>query len=332
MGFGKIKSSNSGLMYKSESHEKVSFEDKTQSHFDNVLKEIFSSKRDVPVRNEFRISSMPLCSILYSLKSNLNTEETRFQDHFYFSLGHNIHEAVQMFASQTKDSKAWGNWKCYNCKTTYQHGFKPKECVGCSSKDDMYYEEITLKYKSLTGHVDMINYSEYGWSVFDYKTCSIDYITNIEKTVKLPHPKNVHQIETYCVLLWLIHKIWPSYYVLSYISRDQNQGSFVDQTWNVNWLFKNCVVKWTKEKYFKRLNFINRALLSHNHYLNWIKTGSKYSLESMLDHRPCQSQKDYVSYGYDTVYSGHCKFWNGNKCVVTSKSLTKLIERKSDDS
>lgn len=117
---------------------------------------------------KFRTSSMPFCPILFSMSSGHGSVD--YGSQFYFSVGTVLHELIQNSASRGRVGSRilWGDWKCTGCKKIHHACHKPKELCKCGKPDqfsprqnkggerEWLYEEVTIEYKGLSGHIDGI--------------------------------------------------------------------------------------------------------------------------------------------------------------------------------
>lgn len=179
---------------------------------------------------EFRASSFPYCPILMAMADPNGLAE--YKSDFYFGTGTAIHTLVQTWAARANyKAKLFGDWKCSKCGKMEHNCTKPKlYCERCDEIDppdttepaEWIYEEVTVKWKGLSGHVDTILEIAPGkYIVVDYKTTRFRFNGSPADRAKFPYGANKVQITLYCALLRELFDLDIVGWVLVYIDRAQ---------------------------------------------------------------------------------------------------------------
>lgn len=296
-----------------------------------VLRHIMSEeKTSVPFKHEIRISKLPYCGLIDALERiERPNSETGFDLRFYTSIGTAVHENLQgAFARSKKYGKnVVGNWKCNTCGYIIKSiGPRPFNgvCPKCESIDSLEYEELDFSYKGLiSGHMDgLTKHTAKGskkvkYAAWEYKTSGEDNILNPEK--RLPYPKHIVQIETYCALLWLQYKIFPSVFYLVYINRNKVQGRFERREQFVVYGFK---VK--KKNLIKRIAHLDNVVVSNSTIKKLLNLPTEDRIRQLESLRPCKSRKDYDSFMTHHFFGDdECPFLDGETCFMQRNKLTE---------
>jgi hypothetical protein len=108
---------------------------------------------------EFRVSSFPYCPLLFS--GDPGDYEANYTSSFYFEKGTETHHLVQWsMAHSVSAHMMYGHWACSKCdekeERLVQWSTKPEHpCKKCG-KRSWKYVEVTVSYKGIEGHIDMI--------------------------------------------------------------------------------------------------------------------------------------------------------------------------------
>ena len=143
------------------------------SEFLKIFSEAFSStlvvSRQDPKRLfSLRCSQIPYCanSVLLNFGERGVFNATAAMSEYYFSVGHAVHHVMQTYLQESGQLIA--DYECRECGKKYplstQH-----ECCGFPT----HYEEVTINYKEIVGHIDAIFKDRQGrvW-IIDFKTSS----------------------------------------------------------------------------------------------------------------------------------------------------------------
>jgi hypothetical protein len=258
---------------------------------------------DVP-RTRLRPSSFPICSILVFLKlvreHHIDMPErsvTLFSD-FFTSVGTMVHHVVQRWMAHT--GKIVGDWECPKCGHK-RHLKTYRKCSKCGT--EMRYEELTVTYKGLTGHVDgLFKLTKGGLWVVDYKTTSVRKLAT----------KDFHsisykmQILCYAYILKHVYGLPIKGASLLYIARD-NPSRYFEVPFPLS-DGREKKIKATLNNQIRRYRAADRGF----------KTGD---IETVIRHKPCQSRDHYFKsmHGYD-----ECPLLD---VCFNRKELTKSLER-----
>ena len=221
---------------------------------DTFMMDVSAQKAPSNRKQEFRVSSFPYCplrSLLFSKKG-----DSTYSMDFYTSIGTAVHETLQKWAlkSSFKD-KIFCCWKSPKTKRVYGPCFfrdLPKRV----QKLDLVYEEITIKYKGLSGHIDLV------LEILPGKFIIIDFKTTDLTGKKLKHRakwqeqypaehSSIIQISTYSTLLRKLFKINVIGWCLVYVDR----GSTIQNSRSYYKLLR----PWNKRKSNKMMKHIELA-------------------------------------------------------------------------
>lgn len=126
-----------------------------------MLSNVTASWPIEPRHPEFRMSSMPICPILFPMERTHT--KVSFRDSWYFSHGHTEHHLQQMaVANSVNQSMAFGDWECSRCKKLAKWQFKPsKPCSSCAKTKATIpaywrYKELEVEVENVKGHIDML--------------------------------------------------------------------------------------------------------------------------------------------------------------------------------
>lgn len=292
-------------------------------------------------RSEFRISSFPFCPIRSLLFKNEGHPHFRME--FYTSIGTAVHNTLQKYLRHGKfRDKIFACWKI----------IETGEVIGPCKFDDIpakyhnytiEYEEITINYNGLSGHVDLVMELLPGkFIVIDFKT------TNLRKTQSYRNWQRYYpascssiiQISSYSTLLKELFGINVVAWCLVYIDR----GDVI----NTKHSYHKVLRPWNKKKHDKILEWIdlscktNKLLQKLNRILDSGKAGYNERADALLqrivENRPCKTQEDYESWADYKFYKGTTKYGedpgvkNGDcvllkSCLRGSKSCLKAIHQ-----
>lgn len=108
---------------------------------------------------EFRVSSFPYCPLLFS--GDPGDFEAAYTSAFYFEKGTETHSLVQWsMAHSVSAHMMYGHWACSKCdekeERLIEWTTKPDHACKKCGKKSWKYVEVTVAYKGIEGHVDMI--------------------------------------------------------------------------------------------------------------------------------------------------------------------------------
>ena len=183
--------------------------------FQNTLQETIQISRQDPERlYHLRCSQIPYCA--NSVISNYGTRGMYFamdlRMAYYVSVGHAVHAVMQSYLAESKRFIA--DYECLECNTKYPLS-RVSECCGFPTK----YEEVSINYKGIQGHIDgiFVDSQDRIWIV-DYKTSSL---LGAPLKVKNPPLNYRRQVRAYAYLLWKQHKIKVFGCMLVFLPRDK---------------------------------------------------------------------------------------------------------------
>jgi hypothetical protein len=307
---------------------------------DTFMLDVASQKEPSTRLPEFRVSSFPYCPLRSLLFSG--GRDNSYSMEFYTSIGTAVHESLQKWAlkSSFKD-KIFCCWK--EVKTKKVHGpcfFRdlPKEI----RKKELIYEEITIKYKGLSGHVDLVlELLPDVFVIIDFKTTDLQgkrlrHRSKWQDQYPAEH-SSIIQISTYSTLLRKLFGLNVKAWCLVYVDRAsaiQNSRSYY-----------KLMRPWTKKKSKSMMKHIERAcdnnakLTSLNKI---IESSDEYSpkatklLKYLVKNRPCVDEETYNDWMYykfkksfktgasaSTDSSGHCIL--RKHCQSCSKDAYKAV-------
>lgn len=155
---------------------------------------IVTSRADPQRLLSLRCSQLPFCGPAFF--TNLSTRgmfrHLDVRGMYYTSVGTTVHEVMQKAMSIDNES-ILGNWKCAECGKTSLFS-TVKSCCGFP----MDYEEISVNYKGIQGHIDTVFITKTGLWIVDYKTTSLKARDSKSKD---PGPAYKEQLISYATLV-----------------------------------------------------------------------------------------------------------------------------------
>lgn len=294
------------------------------NHINSILLDISRLKETVPARTEFRCSSLPYCPIRTAF---LEKGEESFSKSFYVEIGTAVHKVVQHWMPKGRYRKdLFGVWKCPKCRKEHGPSHPPIKCEGCGGKE-LVYEEITLKYRNLSGHVDMITHIGNGrYVLWDFKTTDLVAKRKRGHISKFkPSPNYFIQIRTYATLLRKLYGINIVAWTLVFIDRAKPIQALSD--------YHKIVRPWKKKNHAHQIRLIDAACDNNERYKKFIdalNASTEYNpkavkaLKQMVLHRPCKTEKTYdewMGYGF---YKGECEL--KGPCLTSNKAAYRRIQ------
>lgn len=284
---------------------------------------------------EFRPSSFPQCPIINYLRkvwydaAGYNLAERSCSMDYYCDVGTTVHETVQFHMGDS--GSQFGHYRCINekCKKgragknkldaagnivkagklTRKNTFNNK-CPSC--KERMFYEELTVKYKGLKGHVDgVIRLPDGRYWIIDYKTSSMKKIQKGE----YPEKKHLYQLPIYAYILKKKYGFDVAGFSLIYIPRD-NPFCFYEyaEPWSKKWDKHSIKILKTQKR----------------QWVAYEKTIETKNLDHIIEAKPCKCESSYMK----TMYSGfdHCPMRDicfSARLKPALKTWRELAESKS---
>jgi hypothetical protein len=319
---------------------KLSFEEELNDRLDNVLIDMSTQKTTLNKTSDFRVSGLPICPIRTLL---YNERSESFSMSFYTSIGTAVHETAQKWL-------AVGNFsdKIYSCWKAVETG----EIIGpCFKKDlpknwDNYtveYEEITILYNGLSGHVDLVLEIMPGkFMVVDFKTTDLEGKKRRGGNWRNQYPasrSSIIQISTYSTLLREIFGLNIVAWCLVYVDRGK-----VIRTRND---YYKVMRPWNKTKHTHMLEMLDRACVNDKRFRKLdklLKESTSFNeqavklLKKMVIERPCideESYNEWIDYKFYKgggatpeagVVKGCCEL--KQYCLAGSKTAYKAITRR----
>lgn len=233
------------------------------------VNKMFLEKEEVLREQEFRSSSLPLCSVL-SLYNMVVPQEQNFFADYYTSIGTAIHESFQKW--HIKTLTAFGNWTC-SCGKKFEETTFPT-CCG-----NIKYVEIELKYRGLSGHIDMCYKDGKKICIQDYKSTSLISLQKMRQTKQISLKYRI-QVLVYTHIMEKKGHIMglPS---LIFVARDDPKS------------FLQIEIDWDAGISKKVGEFIEEQRLS---FLAAKKSFKTRDLQYALEYRTCETEKDYSEF------------------------------------
>lgn len=327
----------------------MSTRSKLEQLIDSFMLSIGSAKQPSTRQSEFRISGMPYCPIRKLLFSKPGNES--FSMEFYTSIGTAVHETIQKWATVSDEARP----RIYSCWKIKETG----EVIGPCFYEDIpkkyanytiEYEEITILYNGLSGHVDLVIEILPGkFIVIDFKTSNLTRNKLREPYTwrnKYPASKSsIIQISSYSSLLTQEFGLNIVGWCLIYVDR----GDVISN----NESYYKVLKPWNKKKTKKFMKFIDQACANNTMLTKLNKIMDKadgYSskaetlLNKIVKNRPCVDEHTYDSFmglgfykGPQTAESKKQDLERGIKegdcvlkpfCLKSSKSCLKAVHRR----
>lgn len=293
---------------------------------DSLMTELGSTKEITKARQDFRCSSLPMCPIR-KVFFDKNTES--FEKDFYVKVGTAIHDAIQHWMSKgSRSDNIVAEWSCLDCGVLQKPGFRLRKCPDCGGKKGFKYNEITIKYRNLSGHVDFL-YHLGGdkYLLVDFKTTDLAKKRNKggwEKAFK-PSPNYYVQIRSYATLLKEVFGYNIVAWSLIFIDRSQPIREARD--------FHKIIKPWKQsnhDTYLKLLNQSCRNAKRLHRFNELMAESTEYNpdavqaLKDMIIHRPCKNEDQYDKWMSYHFYSGDCEMLD--TCCTSSKAVYKRLK------
>lgn len=274
----------------------------------------------------FRCSSLPMCPIR---KIFFDKNKESFSKDFYVKVGTAIHDAIQNWMSKgSRAENIVAEWSCLECGTLRKPGFRPIKCDDCGSTKGFKYNEITIIYRNLTGHVDLLYHLGDGrYLLIDFKTTDLSGKRNKggwEKSFK-PSPNYYVQIRSYATLLKEVFGYNIVAWSLLFIDRAKPIVNARD--------FHKIIKPWKQHNHDTYLKLINQSCRNAKrlHRFNELMAQSTSynpeaveTLKEIIIRRPCKSQEDYDKWMSHAFYNGQCEMLK--TCKTSSKAVYKRLK------
>lgn len=182
--------------------------------FNTTLEEASVVSKSDPSRLfKLRCSQLPYCprSVIMNYVLRGMHQSMDFRMAYYVSVGNAVHHVMQTFLAMSGTLLA--DYSCRECGTKYRLSYV-HECCGFPT----HYEEVTIDWKGIGGHIDAIFKDSKGrlWIV-DFKTSSL---TGSKVKLKNPGPNYKRQIRAYAYLLWKQYGLRVEGLMLVFLPRD----------------------------------------------------------------------------------------------------------------
>lgn len=174
---------------------------------------ITSNKQDLKRLYYLRCSQLPFCpaSVLINYGQRGLFQKMDMMMAYYVSVGTAVHTVMQTYLAQS--GRFLADYKCRECGAEYPLSHQ-HECCGFPTQ----YEEVSIDYKQIKGHIDGIFKDKQGnYWIIDFKTTSLD---GAGKKLKDPGLGYRLQVLAYAYLLWKQYGIKVKGTMLVFIPRD----------------------------------------------------------------------------------------------------------------
>jgi len=181
----------------------------TQAFSDTLLAEKGDAKR----LHQLRCSQLPYCPVStvlnYGQRGLFQVMDLGMA--YYVGVGHAVHNVMQRYLSQSGNFLA--DYHCAECGKKYPLSHTI-ECCEFPTK----YDEVSLLYKGVGGHIDGIFKDSQGqYWIVDFKTCSVEGA--MEKS-RRPPAGYMYQVRAYALLLLRQYGLRVAGVMLIFIPRD----------------------------------------------------------------------------------------------------------------
>lgn len=294
---------------------------------DDLMVDLGSTVEDTPASTQFRCSGLPMCPIR---RLFFDKGQESFHKDFYVKVGTAIHDAIQNWMSKGKRANnIVAEWSCLDCGTLRSPGFKPIQCEDCGSTKGFKYNEITIRYRNLSGHVDLLYHlGNNRFLLIDFKTTDLSAKRNKggwEKTFK-PSPNYYVQIRSYATLLKEVFGYNIVAWALLFIDRAKPIRESRD--------YHKIVKPWKQHNHDMYLKLINQSCRNAKRLEEFnaiMATSNSYNakavdlLKEIVVKRPCKSEEQYDRWMSHAFYSGECEMLDA--CCTSSKAVYKRIKQ-----
>lgn len=207
-------------------------------HYNQCMKEVEVWSPADPHRVlSLRCSALPFCSLDFftRIANHGMARSLDMRGLFYTSVGTAVHTVMQR-ALSLRGNRLFGDWKCRKC-----HSFEPMSTVRMCCGQPMEYEELSIDWKGVKGHVDTLyvldsaaaakiafmTKEERFEAAKSLEFVIVDYKTTSErakhKKQKDPGDGYISQIRAYAYLLKKQYGLKIRGVMLAFIPRDNPQ-------------------------------------------------------------------------------------------------------------
>lgn len=272
----------------------------------------------LPGKNELRCSSLPYCPIL----DIMHQGEDFIQEYdmaFFTEIGTAYHTVAQAHMVAGKfGHEIWGDWQFEGEKKIYKNCFRPKPKKVDGRLVYPKYLEVSIKFKNLSGHCDMVWCHEGIWYLLDFKTTS-NAVLDPKNSSYYPDPKHKIQLSAYFFILNHL-KIPVSKVCLMYVSRNRTKEWDTKTKKKVS-AYKIIPFK-PKKSVFKHVKRSCSAKKAVNKFMD----GDDNAIYRILELKPCQVPSDFFTGIMEK------KFFGNEKCPYLSqcfgKKIVKMMKEK----
>jgi len=162
---------------------------------------------------KLRCSQLPYCprSVIMNYVTLGMYQSMDMMMAYYVGVGHAVHNVMQTYLATTGVLLA--DYYCRECRKKYPFSHR-HECCGFPTQ----YEEVTIDYKGIGGHIDAIFKDSKGkYWIVDFKTCSV---AGAKKKKVNPGANYKRQVRAYAYLLWKQYGIKVEGVMLVFLPRD----------------------------------------------------------------------------------------------------------------
>ena len=307
---------------------------------DAFMCDVASQKKEYIKKNDFRVSAFPFCP----LRAFLFEQRTdSYSMDFYTSIGTAVHETIQKWATISDFAdKIYAVWQSVETGEVYGP-CKQEDLPKSWDNYTLAYEEVTISYDGLSGHVDLIIEILPGkYIVIDFKTTDIG-----GKRVKFRSKwqdqdpasrSSIIQISSYCSLLSKIHGLNIVAWCLIYVDR----GKVIQGSRD----YYKVLRPWNEKKTKNMLKHIDKACANNKRLQRlrkYMEESDDYSpkavktLKKMVVNRPCKDEESYDAWmdykffkmkgpGGEGVTDGKCDL--KKDCICGSKRAYKAVKAR----
>ena len=303
-----------------------------EHHLDSIMLEAASGEVVNKVQPQFRCSSLPFCPLVNLL---LDTRKESYSMDFYTSIGTAMHDLHQKWIPKTRfKDRVYGHWACKSCGQVHEGKdgrpiTMPADCRDCGPSD-FTYVEVTVNYKGLSGHIDLITEISPGkFIISDWKSTDLsgkkrrypgtwrNYYPS-SKTYKV-------QIKTYASLLKLLWGMNVVAWCLIFVDRGKVIKTKHD--------YHKVLAPWNDKKTKKHMRWIDQSCASNEKLIKLREVISKSDdfspkadrlLKHLVHNRPCTSEETYDAY-MDAAWYGDTSCPHKKACCKSDRASYNSI-------
>ena len=266
-----------------------------EDKLDTILMDMSKQRIGYSKTSDFRVSGLPMCPIRTLL---FNEKGDSYGMDFYTSIGTAVHETIQKWLSLGNfQNNIFACWKVKETGEILGPCFKkdiPKEYHNYTIE----YEEITITYRGLSGHVDLVIEIFPGqYMVVDFKTTDLQSKKRQFPLWQNKYPasrSSIIQISTYSTLLRKLFGLNIVAWSLVYIDRGKKIDTAND--------YHKVTRPWTPRKHKNMLKLINQACENDARFRKLdklLKDSDDFNpkavklLKEIVINRPCVDEESY---------------------------------------